>query len=258
MSSQNADRLVQACNATNQISIEAWIKPANLSQIGPSRIVSLSSNPYYRNFTLGQEGSEYEVRLRTTTTSENGTPAIVSSTNAVETKITHVVYTRNSDGETFLYVDGRKIINTQIAGELSNWDDGLRLMLGNEMTSDRPWLGDYYWVAIYNRALQEGEVSVRFEAGPGGYLDPVDPTATPTPSQTPFLESTDSQESGLPTATVHSQINNVDNNGQNDENAYAQTKIMPVILVIILGLILLLATVWLIRRLWFSRGSSNP
>ena len=60
------------------MTIEAWIKPANTTQAGPARIVTLSKDPSSRNFTLGQKAGVYEVRFRTTTTSPNGEPSLSS------------------------------------------------------------------------------------------------------------------------------------------------------------------------------------
>src|SRR5687768_17052702 len=64
-----AKKIVEAVTASGAISIECWVKPENLTQNGPTRIVSLSSDPSHRNFTLGQEASRYDVRLRTDKTS---------------------------------------------------------------------------------------------------------------------------------------------------------------------------------------------
>jgi outer membrane protein assembly factor BamB len=41
-------------------------------QTGPARILTFSSDPYHRNFTLGQEGDRVVFRLRTPETGENG------------------------------------------------------------------------------------------------------------------------------------------------------------------------------------------
>ena len=49
-------------------SLEVWISPANNQQGGPARIVSYSLNPNYRNFTLGQQGTDLIMRLRTENT----------------------------------------------------------------------------------------------------------------------------------------------------------------------------------------------
>jgi hypothetical protein len=50
----------------NEITIEAWVMPADDIQDGPARIVSLSADTGNRNFTLGQTTDYYDARLRTT------------------------------------------------------------------------------------------------------------------------------------------------------------------------------------------------
>jgi len=74
VSPKSARRFVDAIRKSNALTIEAWITPANAEQSGPARIVSLSSNPSSRNFTLGQDQDFYDVRLRTTGTDKNGNP----------------------------------------------------------------------------------------------------------------------------------------------------------------------------------------
>jgi hypothetical protein len=73
-----AAKIINACRKTGEISIEAWITPANTTQMGPARIVSLSTDTSNRNFTLGQESSAYVMRLRTTKTTTNGLPPLSS------------------------------------------------------------------------------------------------------------------------------------------------------------------------------------
>ena len=77
-SAEPATRLVQAVKQSNAITVEAWIKPANVTQAGPARIVTISKDPSARNVMLGQKADAYEVRLRTTTTSANGEPSLSS------------------------------------------------------------------------------------------------------------------------------------------------------------------------------------
>ncbi len=83
----------------------------------------------------------------------------------VEVKLTHVAYTRSSEGKTTLYVDGVSVATGAVGGDVSNWDTGLRLALANELTEDRPWLGELHRVAVYARALDAGEISRYAKAG---------------------------------------------------------------------------------------------
>jgi len=77
-SSTPGEKIIGAIKRSNAITIEAWIKPANTTQAGPARVVTLSKDPGNRNFTLGQKADAYEVRLRTTSTSPNGEPSLSS------------------------------------------------------------------------------------------------------------------------------------------------------------------------------------
>ncbi len=77
-SAEPATKVVEALKRSKAFTIEAWIKPANITQAGPARIVTLSRDPSNRNFTLGQKADAYEVRFRTTVTSPNGEPALSS------------------------------------------------------------------------------------------------------------------------------------------------------------------------------------
>ncbi|MCZ6681217.1 MAG: LamG domain-containing protein, partial [Candidatus Poribacteria bacterium] len=165
-----ATKLIDTCRATNEITIEAWIKPQNTTQSGPARIVSLSADPYNRNFTLGQGGvgvggTSYNTRLRTTTTGNNG--ALLSLTaGIINTALSHVVYTRDTTGLAKFYLNGVEVgSRADIGGDLSNWDTSFRFGLANELTQDRPWLGTFYKVAIYDLVLSAVDVSQNFNAG---------------------------------------------------------------------------------------------
>ncbi len=83
----------------------------------------------------------------------------------VETKLTHVAYTRDTSGKAVLYVNGKVVESGNVVGDLSNWKDDLRLALGNELTEDRPWLGELHRVALYARALDSRAVARSAEGG---------------------------------------------------------------------------------------------
>jgi hypothetical protein len=170
-----ATKLNTAIPANNAITIEAWVTPANTTQTGPSRIVSLSEGPPNRNFTLGQGGSgsspgtRYDVRLRTTTTSNNGNkPSLTSPDGSLNTTLTHVVYTRDATGTAVIYLNNAVAVSGTISGNLSNWASSYGLVLANEQTGDRPWLGTFDLVAIYDRALSAAEITQNFNAGANG------------------------------------------------------------------------------------------
>lgn len=83
----------------------------------------------------------------------------------VGTELAHVVYTRDGEGTAMLYVDGKPVSTRDVGGDPSNWDDGFRLALGNELTGDRPWRGELHRVALYARALDSAEIARLAKAG---------------------------------------------------------------------------------------------
>ncbi len=165
-SSGPAKKIVDAIRRSNAATIEAWIRPNSDRQRGPARIVSLSADSGQRNFTLGQEGKQYRARFRTTETDANGLPETASPRGTANRRLTHLVYTRDATGAGTIYLDGnRKKVTKKSTGNLSNWSAEFPLLLANEMTGDRPWLGELHLVAIYSRALSADEVAGNFVAG---------------------------------------------------------------------------------------------
>jgi hypothetical protein len=71
-SQEAAGALALAARTGSQFSLLASVTPSAVDQIGPARIVSNSADPYSRNFTLGQSGSDLVFRLRTPITGLNG------------------------------------------------------------------------------------------------------------------------------------------------------------------------------------------
>ena len=172
-STKPARKITDAVKRSGGLTIEAWIKPANDRQNGPARIVSISADSGQRNLTLGQDGKRYDVRLRTTTTSTNGIPSTTSAHEVVNTALTHVVYTRDGAGDVRIYINGRQDASRNVAGNLTTWNDGFPLVLANELTGDRPWLGEFRLVAIYGRALDTREVRQDYDAGAEAQADPM-------------------------------------------------------------------------------------
>lgn len=157
---------------TDGITVEAWVKPLNNTQSGPARIITFSADSGNRNFTLGQAGTYYQMRFRTSQNPGNGnnpatnTPAdTINATPALQ----HVVYVRAPDGTAKFYVDKVEVGTAAIPGDGSNWDAAYDFGLFNETnypTDTRTWLGDIFLAAIYNTVLTPAEVAQNFDAGP--------------------------------------------------------------------------------------------
>ena len=164
-SEKPATKITEAVRRTGEITVEAWVRPANTKQSGPARIISLSGNSSQRNVTLGQEGNQFDARFRTTDTSGNGLPSLSSQVRSLSLRLTHVVYTRNRLGLARLFVNGKLSGDKTVGGKLSNWDKSFMLGLANELTKGRHWLGTYHLVAVYSRDLSKKEVAEHYKAG---------------------------------------------------------------------------------------------
>lgn len=153
---------------SGELTVEVWTRPSNITQTGPSRIISMSVDPYLRNFMLGQEADTYAVRFRASGQSDwdNGSPTIFTSAGATTTLLTHVVLTHGADGTEVIYIDGAENTTSTRTGSTTSWDNSYPLIVANEATNNRAWLGELHLIAIYDRALDAVEVQQNFTAGP--------------------------------------------------------------------------------------------
>ncbi len=173
-----AEKIINACVAGDEITMEAWVDPLTISQSGPARILTVSSDPSNRNATLahGQWGTlpstVFDARLRTTETSLNGQPETISPAGSLTGDLQHVVFTRDAAGNSRIYVDGLETVTETIGGTLDNWDPSYRIGVGAEMDGTRFWLGTINLAAVYSRALTPRDIEINFGAGPGGGILP--------------------------------------------------------------------------------------
>lgn len=154
--------------------IEVRIKPANITQGGPARIVTFSKDSGIRNFTLGQSETYYQQRFRTSQTNDNGSDlAITTPANSIvdPPASQHVVYTRSPSGTATFYLDGVKVKEGEVPGDSSTWNMTCEFGLFNEMDypiNTRTWLGEIYSVAIYATVLTSIEVAENYSGSNTG------------------------------------------------------------------------------------------
>ncbi len=150
-----ATKIIDAIRETTELTVVAWIKNGNDTQGGPARTVTISVDTGPRNFLLGQEAEGYQVRLRTSKTALKPEAAhrIIVPDGAVTDAVSKLLYTFDANGDSTLYLDGKEIGSVNIGGDFSTWDDTYTLALGNEHTIDRPWVGEMFLVAIYNKSF---------------------------------------------------------------------------------------------------------
>ncbi len=167
-----ATKLYDALTTSNAFTVEAWVTPANNTQYGPTRLATYSGDKFNSNFTFGQGGGSTDPRdifvgrIRTTTTNNVGQPSTDTPGGTATPTLTHVVLTRATDGTTSIYVNGVLVQSGTAGGNLSNWNDAYRFGLANEFGANRPWLGTYHLLAIYEEALTPTEIQQNFGSGP--------------------------------------------------------------------------------------------
>ncbi len=174
LATEHPAKIDEACFASNAITLEAWLVPAEAKAQGPTRVITYSLDTSARNFTLGQGRSVklpldgWQTRLRSDATDGNGLPGLTESHPIDVGQPTHVVFARGHNGAEALYVDDIVIAGAMRAGDLqSHWvvDGTMDLAVGNEIPLSRPFRGEILLVAIYCRALSAAEVGQNFAAG---------------------------------------------------------------------------------------------
>jgi hypothetical protein len=101
-----AASVTERLRKTSQFTLNVIVATSNINQTGPARIISISNDLYHRNFTLGQEGDDLVLRLRTPITGEDGSvPELYVSNVFADTNPRHLII--SYDGAVLrLYVDG--------------------------------------------------------------------------------------------------------------------------------------------------------
>lgn len=166
-SSQKIANLIQT---TGEYSIEVWASPANIAQT-KANIVSYSGSDAARDVTLGQSASQYQAQTRSNKTDTNGNPPLLTSATAdvAQAALQHIVLTYDPVNGQRLYVNGQFTgdVDPSGGGSLANWDNTFALVLGNETTGDRQWLGEVRFLAVHDSALTSAQIQQNFNAGVG-------------------------------------------------------------------------------------------
>jgi hypothetical protein len=137
---------LDAAQDAETIGVSLLVRPSSTAQSGPARILTMSRDTHLRNLTLAQEDDDLVVRLRTEETDLNGLRAgepLARLENVFDAGSWVAIDLRIRPRELAITVDGARALVTELPGSvLGSWHSFLRLALGNEMTCDRPWLGE--------------------------------------------------------------------------------------------------------------------
>ncbi|MFC6439736.1 LamG domain-containing protein [Bowmanella sp. JS7-9] len=170
-STSSSKKLYDLLSATGEFSIEAWVVPANVTQEGPARILSYSGGRESRNLMLGQTLYNYDFQLRHSNTDFDGLPSLSTADGdeRVQASLQHVVISYDPINGRRLYVNGQFTgdADPSAIGDFNQWNDSYALVIGNEVSGDRPWAGSVRFVAIHNRALTDEQIQQNFDVGVG-------------------------------------------------------------------------------------------
>jgi hypothetical protein len=123
-------------------SVDLRVTPLRVEQEGPARILTISENTSARNLTVGQEGGDLILRLNRSDSTTNGTPPFVVP-NAFNEPGARDIRLTVQGRMLELWLDGALALRETLPERpLAQWDSALPLALGNEITLERPWLGE--------------------------------------------------------------------------------------------------------------------
>jgi VanZ family protein len=126
----------------SSLNIRLKVRPLVRWQFGPARILTISRDPWERNLTIGQEGSNVIIRVRTPNTDRNGNPPYEIENVFSTTDTTHIGL-HIGDGRIRVHINEKEALSAAIpSNALSGWSAEYKLAVGNELTFDRPWLGE--------------------------------------------------------------------------------------------------------------------
>ncbi len=167
---QPAAKILKACRNSGAITIEAWIKPAQIDPDTMRYILAIHGAPDVHVLELVQHGAEHsdwQVCIKTANQSVHH-PGAVSKVDGPRApaaqKLTHLVFIRDAAGNARAYANGIEQDRAKIPGDLSIWDEHHFFSIAGDGTS-RVWFGEFHLVAIYARALDAAEVKQNFDAG---------------------------------------------------------------------------------------------
>jgi hypothetical protein len=156
-------------NSGKELAIELWIRPAtndlNIKNGSSAPIVTILNNDT-PVVTVSQYHScnNPDVFKVDMNDGQGNSSKIVAPSGTLKTGLTHLVFTHDINGNARLYLNG-----IQIASGVTNFDLSSVTVKNSyvSLNEDIPaWEGDYFLMAIYNRALSVSEITMNLNACP--------------------------------------------------------------------------------------------
>lgn len=139
----------------DQLKVELRIKSSSPEQYGPARVFTISQDTLERNLTVGQDGADLVVRLRTPSTGPNGVPPYTIP-DVFRTPEWQTVTVSVRGGALAIALNEEDVLVQQLPeAPMTSWDPQYRVALGNELTGDRPWVGEIRRATVW---VEEQEI----------------------------------------------------------------------------------------------------
>lgn len=196
---------LEAVVRSSTVEVEVEARPYRPRQAGSARIFTISRSTSLRNLTLGQEGPDLVIRLRATGRSPNGDPAYTVPGVLGDGK-SHDIRVAIAGGRFQADVDGQEVLrDTLPENSLSGWDPGFRLLLGNEVGGQRPWLGEIRraTVRVGGKAFEYAEKGALTIPGHYWAMGPAPRPAEPDPGARAGRAAGTPEGEGLPDWVVN-------------------------------------------------------
>jgi VanZ like family len=137
---------LETAMAAETLGLSLVIRPLSAAQSGPARILTMSRDSHVRNLTLAQEEDDLVLRLRTENTDLNGMLAgepVARLEDALRGGGWLSIDLQIRPRQLTIALDGRPALSAALPpAVVRTWHPSFSLALGNEMTCDRPWLGE--------------------------------------------------------------------------------------------------------------------
>ena len=150
---------VEAAMRTQALDLFLRFRSSVTEQTGPARLLTLSRDTFERNLMVGQEGRDLVIRVRLPGTDENGLidkRPVARLSNMFPTADWVDLRISIAQERLLITLGGEAVWEEPLTSPpLDGWNDSYDLAMGNEVTCNRPWLGE-----IDQAIFRSGDVAI--------------------------------------------------------------------------------------------------
>jgi hypothetical protein len=144
----NPPEWLESAISKTKLDIKLEFQAAKIKQFGPARILTLSKGQNTRNLTIGQDGTDIVLRIRSPLSSLNGYPPYRFK-NALKSKDWNQLHISITPGKLSIIFNNVEQKYSFIPRHfISQWSPDYQLAVGNEFIDNRPWLGKIRHIVI--------------------------------------------------------------------------------------------------------------